>query len=81
MPDARLVAYVSRTGTTAAAAAWLAERVLTMTTACSPFALRTLGRDIVAAGGRCLGVHALRVAPGDALPDLLTPILTDLRLP
>lgn len=157
MPRARLVAYVSRTGTTAAAASWLAARldadlhdltpyrylpdalglvrvvgdvldltreppvlptldgrrlivlaapiwlfapapplrayvratrfggadvlaVLTMTAACSARALRSLRADIDAADARCLGVHALRVRPGAALPDLLAPLLSDLHL-
>lgn len=157
MTRERLVAYISRTGTTAAAAGWLAARLdadlhdltphrylpdlyglvrvagdalgvtdeppvapalvgrrlvvlaapiwffapaqplrafvrasrfhgadvlafLTMTTACSARALRSLRADIDAADARCLGVHAVRVRPGDALPDLLTPLLSDLHL-
>lgn len=157
MTRERLVAHVSRTGTTAAAAAWLAARldadlhdlaphrylpdlfglaravgdvldltdepavapplagrhlvvlaapiwflapaaplrayvrasrfhgadvlaVLTMTTACSARALRSLRADIEAADARCLGVHAVRVRPGAALPDLLAPLLSDLHL-
>ncbi len=158
MTHERLVAYVSRTGTTAAAASWLAARldadlhdlaphrylpdllglvrvagdvldltqepahaptlagrrlvvlcapiwfldaapplrafvrasrfrgadvlvVLTMTSLCSARTLRPLRADIVAADARCLGVHAVRVRPGDALPDLLTPLLSALHLP
>lgn len=157
MARQRLVAYVSRTGTTAAVAAWLAARldadlheltprrdlaglrglarivaafdlsrtpadvpapfvrplvvlaapiwflaparplrefvrahrldgadvlaVLTMTTGCLDVGLRLLRRDIEAAGGRCLGVHALKVRPGDPLPDLLAPLLAAHHLP
>lgn len=52
--------------------------VLTMTHACAPRALDALRRDIERAGGRCHGVHALRVRAPAELPALLTPLLADL---
>lgn len=55
--------------------------VLTMTTGCRQVALRRLRSDIEAAGGRCLGVHALKVRPGDPPSELLAPLLSDLHLP
>lgn len=54
--------------------------VLTMTAACSRRALRSLAADIAAADARCLGVHAVRLRPGDAPDRLLAPLLSDLNL-
>lgn len=54
--------------------------VLTMTTACSPRALRSLAADIAAADARCLGVRAVRLRPGAAPDGPLAALLSDLNL-
>lgn len=48
---------------------------LTMTHACAPWALAALRRAIERAGGRCRGVHALRVRSPAELPALLAPLI------